>query len=152
MDYLRLGSQTNDLVLGRTPLDPVIRQCLRRFARMFILKKLTLHYPGTDTAPVTDAKWTGFILEQLLSNAIKYTPRRRHRDRRRRGQHPLGEETPARASGQRTCPAFLRRATPAAPATPSPPPAGWGSTSAPGRPESWAAPSPPAASRAAAPG
>ena len=74
MDYLRLGSQTNDLVLGRTPLDPVIRQCLRRFARMFILKKLTLHYFGTDAAPVTDAKWTGFILEQLLSNAIKYTP------------------------------------------------------------------------------
>lgn len=74
MDYLRLGSQTNDLVLTATPLDPVIRQCLRRFARMFILKKLTLCYEGSDLAPVTDAKWVGFILEQLLSNAVKYTP------------------------------------------------------------------------------
>lgn len=74
MNYLRLGSETNDLVLRKTPLDPVIRQSLRRFARMFILKKLTLHYEGSADAPVTDAKWVGFILEQLLSNAVKYTP------------------------------------------------------------------------------
>lgn len=74
LGYLRLGSESNDLLLAKTPLDPVIRQSLRRFARMFILKKLTLVYNGTDAAPVTDAKWVGFILEQLLSNAIKYTP------------------------------------------------------------------------------
>ena len=74
MEYLRLGGETNDLVLKRTPLDPIIRHSLRRFARMFILKKLTLHYDGTDAAPVADGKWTGFILEQLLSNAIQYTP------------------------------------------------------------------------------
>ena len=74
LGYLRLGSETNDLVLAKTPLDPVVRQSLRRFARMFILKKLTLVYNGTDAAPVTDAKWVGFILEQLLSNAVKYTP------------------------------------------------------------------------------
>lgn len=74
MDSLRLGSESNDLVLAKTPLDPLIRQSLRRFARMFILKKLTLVYNGTDAAPVTDGKWTGFLLEQLLSNAVKYTP------------------------------------------------------------------------------
>ena len=62
LGYLRLGSETNDLVLAKTPLDPVVRQSLRRFARMFILKKLTLVYNGTDAAPVTDAKWVGFIL------------------------------------------------------------------------------------------
>ena len=37
MNYLRLGSESNDLVLAKTPLDPVVRQSLRRFARMFIL-------------------------------------------------------------------------------------------------------------------
>ena len=74
MDYLRLGSETSDLVLAPVPLDPVIRQSLRRFARMFILKKLTLQYAGTRLAPVTDSRWVGFLLEQLLSNAVKYTP------------------------------------------------------------------------------
>lgn len=74
MNYLRLGSESSDLVLAKTPLDPVVRQSLRRFARMFILEDLSLHYAGSTAAPVTDAKWAGFILEQLLSNAIKYTP------------------------------------------------------------------------------
>ena len=74
MGYLRLGSASSDLLLAKTPLDPVIRQSLRRFARMFILKRLTLDYIPAASAPVTDAKWVGFILEQLLSNAVKYTP------------------------------------------------------------------------------
>ncbi len=74
LGYLRLGSDQNDLVLRPTALDPVIRAEARRFARMFILKKLTLCYEGTDARPVSDAKWVGFILEQLLSNAVKYTP------------------------------------------------------------------------------
>lgn len=74
LGYLRLGSLQNDLVLRPTPLDPVIRAGARRFARMFILKKLTFSYEGTSARPVSDAKWVGFILEQLLSNAVKYTP------------------------------------------------------------------------------
>lgn len=74
LGYLRLGSPQNDLVLRPTPLDPVIRAGARRFARMFILKKLTFCYEGTDARPVSDAKWVGFVLEQLLSNAVKYTP------------------------------------------------------------------------------
>lgn len=74
LGYLRLGSPQNDLVLRPTPLDPVIRAGARRFARMFILKKLTFCYEGTGARPVSDAKWVGFILEQLLSNAVKYTP------------------------------------------------------------------------------
>lgn len=74
LGYLRLGSDSNDLVLSPTALDPVIRAGARRFARMFILKKLSFRYEGTSARPVTDGKWVGFILEQLLSNAVKYTP------------------------------------------------------------------------------
>ena len=74
LTYLRLGSENNDLVLEITPLDPVVRDAIHKFAPMFVLKKLTLDYPGTGAAAATDRKWLGFILEQLLSNAIKYTP------------------------------------------------------------------------------
>lgn len=74
LGYLRLGSESNDLVLRRVALDPVVRGVVRRFARMFILKKLTLHYNPCEAAAVTDPKWVEFILEQLLSNAVKYTP------------------------------------------------------------------------------
>lgn len=76
MGYLRLGADSRDLVLAPTALDPLVRGCLRRYARMFILGRLRLDYAGAaaDARPVTDGKWTAFILEQLLSNAVKYTP------------------------------------------------------------------------------
>jgi len=74
LGYLRLHSDSNDLVLSRIALDPVLCRAIRQFARLFLLKKLTLRYEGTSAFAVTDAKWLGFIVEQLLSNAIKYTP------------------------------------------------------------------------------
>lgn len=76
MGYLRLGVDSRDLVLAPIALDPLVRGCLRRYARMFILGRLRLDYAGAaaDARPVTDGKWTAFILEQLLSNAVKYTP------------------------------------------------------------------------------
>lgn len=76
MGYLRLGADSRDLVLAPIALDPLVRGCLRRYARMFILGRLRLDYAGAaaDARPVTDGKWTAFILEQLLSNAVKYTP------------------------------------------------------------------------------
>lgn len=76
MGYLRLGADSKDLALAPAALDPVVRRSLRRYARMFILRRLRLVYDGAaaDARPVTDPKWVGFILEQLLSNAVKYTP------------------------------------------------------------------------------
>lgn len=75
MGYLRLGADSRDLVLAPTALDRVARGCVRRWARMFILGRLRLDYAGdADACPVTDPKWVEFILDQLLSNAVKYTP------------------------------------------------------------------------------
>ena len=51
----------------------MIRQALRKYAPMFIRKNLTLSYEPVDIKVVTDEKWMVFVLEQLLSNAIKYT-------------------------------------------------------------------------------
>lgn len=72
--YLQASSGP-DLVLRACPLDPVIRASVRRFAPLFIQKKLALTYEGTDLCALTDEKWLAFILEQLLSNALKYTQR-----------------------------------------------------------------------------
>ena len=73
MGYLRLSSDSANLVLRRAKLDGVICKAVRRFADVFILKKIRLSYEHTDAAAVTDEKWLGFILGQLLSNAVKYT-------------------------------------------------------------------------------
>ena len=63
-------------IIGRTNemKDGIIRQSLRKFAGEFIDRKLTLHYEPLHLSVVTDEKWLGFVVEQVLSNALKYTP------------------------------------------------------------------------------
>ncbi len=73
LSYARLDSQTSDFVLRQCQLDPVIRQVIRKYAAQFIHQKIQLRYTGTDVSVITDEKWLAFILEQLLSNALKYT-------------------------------------------------------------------------------
>lgn len=75
LQYLRLGSESNDLVLKRQSLDDIIRQAVKKYAPLFIWKKLTLVYTPVNCQVLTDEKWLEFVLEQILSNAIKYTKR-----------------------------------------------------------------------------
>lgn len=73
LSYQRLGSDTVDLVLRSVELDRVVRGCVRKFAGLFILKKLPVELEETGLAVLTDEKWLAFVIEQLLSNALKYT-------------------------------------------------------------------------------
>ena len=71
--YLRLDSESSDYLFREYPLDGIIRSSVRRFAPEFIDRRLKLDYAGTDVKAVTDEKWLSFVLEQLISNALKYT-------------------------------------------------------------------------------
>lgn len=73
LTYFRLNSDTSDFVFTELPLDSVIRKAIRRFAPLFVRKRIGINYSGTDCTVLTDEKWLSFILEQLLSNAVKYT-------------------------------------------------------------------------------
>lgn len=73
LGYVRLGSESQDFVFQEYPLDDLIRQSIHKFAPQFIHKKLWLHYEKTEQTVLTDEKWLCFLLEQLLSNAVKYT-------------------------------------------------------------------------------
>ena len=74
LGYLRLDSDSTDYVFCDTDLDALIRQAVRKFARLFILKRITLDFQETGRTVLTDGKWLSFVVEQLLSNALKYTP------------------------------------------------------------------------------
>lgn len=71
--YIRLGGEQNDLVIKEYPLDELIRETLRKYASQFIAKKIKLEYTPTEKKVVTDKKWLLCILEQYISNAVKYT-------------------------------------------------------------------------------
>lgn len=74
LQYIRLDSDSNDLVIREYSLDEIIRESLHKFAPQFIEKKLRLEYSPAVRTVVTDRKWFSCILDQLLSNAVKYTP------------------------------------------------------------------------------
>ena len=55
-------------------LDDAVRASVRRFAGEFIDRGLKLDFRPGGAQVLTDAKWLGFMLDQLISNALKYTP------------------------------------------------------------------------------
>lgn len=71
--FLRLDSPTTDYVFKSQSLDPIIKESVKKFAGQFIRKKITLNYEALDMTVVTDEKWLTFVIEQVLSNAVKYT-------------------------------------------------------------------------------
>ena len=73
LQYQRLEGDGTDYVLRRCPLDDIVCQAVRKYARLFVLKRLQLHYDPLNVTVLTDEKWLGFVIEQLLSNALKYT-------------------------------------------------------------------------------
>ena len=74
LTYLRLENGATDYVIKETDLDSVIRPVLRQFAGEFISRKLKLDYTPAERKVLTDGKWLSFVVEQVLSNALKYTP------------------------------------------------------------------------------
>lgn len=78
LSYLRLDSDSSDYVLRRYALDAILRSCVRKYARLFILKRIELELDETHAKVLTDEKWLSFVIGQLLSNALKYTPEQGH--------------------------------------------------------------------------
>jgi signal transduction histidine kinase len=73
LTFLRLDSDSTDYVIRKTDLDAVIKPAIRKFARDFISKKLTMDFKPTEYKVLSDDKWLSFVIEQVLSNAVKYT-------------------------------------------------------------------------------
>lgn len=73
LGYLRTEDMSSDLKLSRCSLDRIIRDQIHKYAGIFVSKKLTLTYESISQDVLTDEKWLGFVIRQILSNALKYT-------------------------------------------------------------------------------
>lgn len=74
LQYQRVSSTENDFVLEKVSVDGVIRDTIKKYAKIMIRRHIGINYSGTGQVVYTDGKWLAFMLEQILSNAIKYTP------------------------------------------------------------------------------
>lgn len=73
LQYQRVKSESNDYVFTQVSVDKMVRTVIRKFAKLMIRKKIPMQYEGCRQQVITDEKWCAFVLEQVLSNAIKYT-------------------------------------------------------------------------------
>lgn len=71
--FPRTGSLKNDLVLSKHDIDLLIRDSIKKYSVLFIGSRVTVKLEATGVFAITDAKWFCFMLEQFLSNAVKYT-------------------------------------------------------------------------------
>lgn len=73
LSYLRLDSSSSDFVFKAYDLDTILKEVIHKYAPLFIEKKIALLYEPTNIKVLTDEKWLMFMIEQILSNALKYT-------------------------------------------------------------------------------
>ena len=73
LSYLRLDSNSTDYVIKYYSLDKIVKQSVRKYAPLFIQKKISLDLKEINCDVLTDEKWLSFVIEQILSNALKYT-------------------------------------------------------------------------------
>lgn len=74
LTYQRCEQVDSDYVFKQHDLDSIVRSCVKKYAKLFIRRKINLNYTGVNMRVMTDEKWLSFVIEQLLSNALKYTP------------------------------------------------------------------------------
>lgn len=74
LGYLRIYSMNADLRLTLCSVRPIAARAAKKFAAQFIYKGLRLELGDFENQVVTDEKWLLFVLEQLISNAVKYSP------------------------------------------------------------------------------
>lgn len=73
LGYARLNADSTDYVFDKYNLDEIIRGVIRKYSIQFIGKNNRVDFFETKKIILTDAKWFSFLLEQIISNAIKYT-------------------------------------------------------------------------------
>lgn len=73
LSYLRIEDMGRDMVLREYAMEAVVNQAVKKFSREFIYRKIKLEKDHIDFQALTDEKWILLVLEQILSNALKYT-------------------------------------------------------------------------------
>lgn len=74
LTYLRLDSDSSDYVFKEHKLDKIVKGAVKKFSSEFISRKISLKMKETQETVITDEKWLSFVVEQVISNALKYTP------------------------------------------------------------------------------
>lgn len=71
--YSRSDDFAKDYMISSTSLDKIVNSCITKEYSSIISKNISLKMGSLDLQIDTDEKWLGFIIKQILDNAIKYS-------------------------------------------------------------------------------
>jgi Signal transduction histidine kinase len=71
--FARLNNFSNDYLIQEQDLNDIVKSCIRTNKRLFISKRIGINLDVTDKKVLTDEKWLSFIINQIVSNSLKYT-------------------------------------------------------------------------------
>lgn len=73
LHYARMESISADLSFTKLEVDELVKKTLKKYWLLFCGAGVELHLDECHAQVVTDGKWFSFVIEQVLSNALKYT-------------------------------------------------------------------------------
>jgi len=73
LHYNRIGDMSKDLVIEDVELQKMVHQVLKKYSILFINRRVQILVEVPEVYIVSDKKWLTLVIEQILSNAIKYT-------------------------------------------------------------------------------
>lgn len=75
--YARSENPEKDYFIKKIKLSEVIHKVIIRYRGYLLDKKITLNIEDLDYDIYTDAKWTIFIVSQIIQNSIKYADKKK---------------------------------------------------------------------------
>ncbi len=70
--YARSSDVEKDYIVKRVSMEALASAALKRNSRRLIENRMTVSMDGLDIFVYTDEKWLAFILDQIITNSIKY--------------------------------------------------------------------------------
>ncbi len=71
--FARLDNPSSDFLFTETDVREIVKQAIRKYSVLFLRSGLSFRMEEFEIRAVTDEKWLGFVIEQVFSNALKYT-------------------------------------------------------------------------------
>ncbi len=72
--HIKYNAFYNDYKIAKIKTSKLIADGLRGYSNFFSYKKIKMSISGEGYTVITDEKWSSYILSQIISNAVKYTP------------------------------------------------------------------------------
>ena len=73
INYLKLNLHEKDMDISVVDVDNLLNMLIKKYSLLFINSHISLDFRKNGLKCITDSKWLSVLLEQILSNAIKYS-------------------------------------------------------------------------------